>query len=179
MNCLGKSVSDLETGERTGSERQAGVSLAAGVAHTLSPTLSRLRIRSRSSGKRKEPQGGDDNGSEQKGERTGERMVRKTVHPRVHPQTTRRSRMPLIQREKKEVFKTIPIRFEESLAERVIAYAEFLESSKDHVVSEAMRYIIDRDKDFAARMKAEQAGNSKAKPKPGKQPTEATAKAGQ
>ena len=86
--------------------------------------------------------------------------------------------MPLIQKEKKEVFRTIPIKFEESLAERLLAYAEFLESSKDHVVSEAMRYIIDRDKDFAARLKV-QAGSPNASPKPGKQPAEASAKAGQ
>jgi hypothetical protein len=39
--------------------------------------------------------------------------------------------MPLIQREKKEMFRTIPIKLEEGLAERFLAYAEFLESSKD------------------------------------------------
>lgn len=84
--------------------------------------------------------------------------------------------MPLIQKQKKEVFKTIPIKFEESLAERVLAYAEFLESSKDHVVSEAMRYIMDRDKDFTARMKVQEAESTTANLKPGKQPAQAPAK---
>ncbi len=84
--------------------------------------------------------------------------------------------MPLIQKEKKEVFKTIPIKFEESLAERILAYANFLESSKDYVVSEAIRYIIDRDKDFAARNKTR---TTKENSKPGKQPVESSAKAGQ
>jgi hypothetical protein len=62
--------------------------------------------------------------------------------------------MPLIAKEKKEVFKTIPIKFEEGLAERLIAYAEFLESSRDHVVSAAMKYIMDHDRDFVAHMTA-------------------------
>lgn len=62
--------------------------------------------------------------------------------------------MPLIAREKRENFKTVPIRFEESLADRILAYADFLDSSKDHVVSEAMRYIIERDRDFTAHLEA-------------------------
>lgn len=69
--------------------------------------------------------------------------------------------MPLITKEKKEVFKTIPIKFEETLAERFLAYAEFLDSSKDHVVGEAMRYIMDRDKEFAAYL----AANGQSSPK--------------
>jgi hypothetical protein len=78
--------------------------------------------------------------------------------------------MPLIEKEKKEVFKTIPIKFEESLAERVLAYADFLESSKDHVVSEAVRYIIDRDKDFMATLASE---TPTRKPKRNSPPTKA------
>lgn len=60
--------------------------------------------------------------------------------------------MPLIAREKKEVFRTIPIKLEEGLADRLAAYTDFLESSRDHVVSSAMRYIMDHDRDFVAHM---------------------------
>lgn len=62
--------------------------------------------------------------------------------------------MPLIEREKKETFRTIPIKLEEGLAERFLAYAEFLESSKDHIVSAALSYIMGHDKDFTAHLTA-------------------------
>lgn len=62
--------------------------------------------------------------------------------------------MPLIEREKKETFRTIPIKLEEGLAERFLAYAEFLESSKDHVVSAALTYVMGHDKDFTAHLTA-------------------------
>ena len=38
---------------------------------------------------------------------------------------------------------------EAELLSRLSHYADYLESSKDHVISEAVRYIIDRDKDFS------------------------------
>jgi hypothetical protein len=62
--------------------------------------------------------------------------------------------MPLIEREKKETFRTIPIKLEEGLAERFLAYAEFLDSGKDHVVSAALTYIMGHDKDFTAHLTA-------------------------
>lgn len=53
----GKSVSDLKTGERTGSKGRRCNASAAGVAHTLSPTLGfRLRIGSSQLVKRQKPQ---------------------------------------------------------------------------------------------------------------------------
>lgn len=87
--------------------------------------------------------------------------------------------MPLIQKEKKEVFKTIPIRLEESLAEQMLAYAEFLDSSKDHIVSEAMRYIIDRDKEFAAHLLSNGGASQMAKRPRSKRLIKDSAKAGQ
>lgn len=85
--------------------------------------------------------------------------------------------MPLIEREKKETFRTIPIKLEEGLAERFLAYAEFLESSKDHVVSAALTYIIGHDKDFTAHLTAN--GALPGKPgRPRKTGSEANSKAG-
>ena len=85
--------------------------------------------------------------------------------------------MPLIEREKKETFRTIPIKLEEGLAERFLAYAEFLESSKDHVVSAALTYIIGHDKDFTAHLTAN--GALPGKPgRPRKTGSEANGKAG-
>ena len=62
--------------------------------------------------------------------------------------------MPLIARQKKEVFTTIPVKFEEGVAERLTAYADFLDSSRDHVICASLRYIMERDRDFVAHLKA-------------------------
>ena len=58
--------------------------------------------------------------------------------------------MPLIKKQEKKVFKTMAFRIEEELADQISAYAKYLDSSRDHVVNEALRYIIDRDKEFLA-----------------------------
>ena len=59
--------------------------------------------------------------------------------------------MPLIKKQEKKVFKTMAFRIEEEVADQISAYAKYLDSSRDHVVNEALRYIIDRDKEFLAR----------------------------
>jgi len=59
--------------------------------------------------------------------------------------------MPLIKRQEKKVFKTMAFRIEEEVADQIASYAKYLDSSRDHVVNEALRYIIDRDKEFLAR----------------------------
>jgi len=60
--------------------------------------------------------------------------------------------MPLIAKQKREVKRPITIKLEQNLAERLNAYARFLESSRDHVVGSIVRYVMDRDKDFAVWM---------------------------
>ena len=60
--------------------------------------------------------------------------------------------MSLIKKQKNLVLKRLSIRIEEGLFDRLTGYAEYLESSKDHVIAEAIRYIIDRDKDFAEKL---------------------------
>ena len=59
--------------------------------------------------------------------------------------------MPLIKKQDKKVFKTMAFRIEEDVADQMSAYAKYLDSSRDYVVNEALRYIIDRDKEFLAR----------------------------
>lgn len=121
----------------------------------------------------------EDQEGEHGSEHEGERMIVSSVHLPVHPQLMEGAGMPLIQKEKKEVFKTIPIRLEESLAEQMLAYAEFLDSSKDHIVSEAMRYIIDRDKEFAAHLLSNGGASQMAKRPRSKRLIKDSAKAGQ
>ena len=59
--------------------------------------------------------------------------------------------MALISKEKKEVLKPVTIKLEEGLATRLDAYARYLESSRDYVIAEILKYVIDRDKEFHQR----------------------------
>ena len=65
------------------------------------------------------------------------------------PQTEKTHSMPLIKKQKQEVLKRLSVRIESDLLDTLTAYAGYLESSKDYVIAEAIRYIIDRDKEFA------------------------------
>jgi len=58
--------------------------------------------------------------------------------------------MSLIKKEKKLEFTQLNVKLETGVADKLKRYAEFLESTQAHVVSEAIHYIVDRDKDFAA-----------------------------
>lgn len=58
--------------------------------------------------------------------------------------------MSVIEKQKKERFKQVAIRLESSLADQLTEYAEWLESSKSYVITQALRLVIGRDKDFAA-----------------------------
>jgi hypothetical protein len=62
--------------------------------------------------------------------------------------------MPLIQKQKREVRRPITIKLEESLAERLNSYVRFLDSSRDFVIGSIVKYVMDRDKDFAAYLAA-------------------------
>jgi hypothetical protein len=59
--------------------------------------------------------------------------------------------MPLIVAQpvtpKKDV---LSVRLDQSLHDQLKAYAEFIASSKDHVISQAIRHVFRHDKDFAA-----------------------------
>ena len=57
--------------------------------------------------------------------------------------------MSLIKREKTAVIKRLSVRMERDLLDALIRYAAHMASSKDHIVSEAVRYIIARDKEFS------------------------------
>ena len=57
--------------------------------------------------------------------------------------------MPLIKKQKKEVLKPVTIRIEEGLLNRLTEYAAYLDSSREYVIGEAIRYVVDRDKEFS------------------------------
>lgn len=57
--------------------------------------------------------------------------------------------MSLIKKQKQEVLKRLSVRLESDLLDELTAYATYLESTRDYVIAEAVRYIIDRDKEFA------------------------------
>jgi hypothetical protein len=70
--------------------------------------------------------------------------------------------MPLIPKQKREVRRPITIKLEESLAERLNSYARFLDSSRDFVIGSIVKYVMDRDKDFAAYLAAKPDSGSEA-----------------
>jgi hypothetical protein len=62
--------------------------------------------------------------------------------------------MPLIQKQKRHVKRHLSVNLDESLIVRLNSYIQFLESSRDHVVSSILAYVMDRDKEFAAHLAA-------------------------
>ena len=59
--------------------------------------------------------------------------------------------MPLIAAQRATPEKdALSVRLDRALHEQLKAYAEFIASSKDHVISQALRHVFHRDKDFAA-----------------------------
>ncbi len=58
--------------------------------------------------------------------------------------------MPLIQKEVKVERESVPFRLPKELAARVALYAEFVESSRDYVVTQILQYVMSRDREFAA-----------------------------
>jgi hypothetical protein len=71
--------------------------------------------------------------------------------PLCSPLRVKGEPMPLIKKQEKKIVRTMTFRIEEEVAEQMSAYAKYLDSSQDHVVNEALRYIMDRDKEFQAR----------------------------
>ena len=59
--------------------------------------------------------------------------------------------MALIEREKKAELAPLRIKLEKEHHDRLVRYAEFLESSPDHIIAPAVDFVIRRDKEFAAR----------------------------
>ena len=58
--------------------------------------------------------------------------------------------MALIAKELKIERETFPFRLPKELAAKIGLYAQFLESSRDYVVTQVLQYVIDRDREFAA-----------------------------
>ena len=57
--------------------------------------------------------------------------------------------MGLIERERKPELVTVRVKLEASALQGLREYAEYMQSSVDHVIAAAVDYIITRDKEFA------------------------------
>jgi predicted DNA-binding protein len=58
--------------------------------------------------------------------------------------------MPIIKRRPKETLKPTTFRLPQSLTERLMQYAEFVNVPQSEIVAAAIAYAIDGDKEFAA-----------------------------
>ena len=58
--------------------------------------------------------------------------------------------MALIEREKKAELVPLRIKLEKEHHDRLVRYAEFLESSPDYIVAQVLDFVIRKDKEFAA-----------------------------
>ena len=61
-----------------------------------------------------------------------------------------RLRMALIERQKKAEMVPLRIKLEREHHDRLVRYAEFLESSTDHIIAQTLDFVIRRDREFAA-----------------------------
>jgi len=57
--------------------------------------------------------------------------------------------MGLIERERKQELVTVRVKLEASALQGLREYADYMQSSVDHVIAAAVDYIITRDKEFA------------------------------
>ena len=69
--------------------------------------------------------------------------------------------MALIEREKKAELVPLRIKLEKEHHDRLVRYAEFLESSPDYIVAQVLDFVIRKDKEFAAIDTSAAAGQSK------------------
>jgi len=76
--------------------------------------------------------------------------------------------MALIERKKKAELVPLRIKLEKEHHDRLVRYAEFLESSPDYIVAQVLDFVIRKDKEFAAVDVSAAVGQSK--PLRGKRP---------
>lgn len=72
--------------------------------------------------------------------------------------------MGLIKKQVREEKQTISLRLEVGVIDMLTKYAEYLEGSKDYVVTAALKYVCGRDADFQAHLQT-QGALEKNKPK--------------
>ena len=56
--------------------------------------------------------------------------------------------MPLIQAQEKKVREAITVKLDKTTVEQLRLYAEFIDSTQEHVVNEALMLTFRKDKDF-------------------------------
>ena len=76
--------------------------------------------------------------------------------------------MALIERQKKAELVPLRIKLEKEHNDRLVRYAEFMASSTDHVIAQAVDFVIRKDKEFAAAESG--AATDKSKPTGRKRP---------
>jgi hypothetical protein len=61
--------------------------------------------------------------------------------------------MPLIRQQQRNEKQVVNIRLPQDIGTQLALYARFSDSGRDHVISEALRIVFEKDKEFAAWMK--------------------------
>lgn len=56
--------------------------------------------------------------------------------------------MPLIQSQTKRIRETVTVKLDKAITDQLKLYAEFIDSTQEHVVNEALALTFRRDKDF-------------------------------
>ncbi len=61
--------------------------------------------------------------------------------------------MSLIRQQQRNEKQIVNIRLPQDIGNQLVLYSRFIESGRDHVISEALRLVFEKDKEFAAWMK--------------------------
>jgi hypothetical protein len=80
--------------------------------------------------------------------------------------------MGLIEREKRPELVPVRIKLEREHHDRLVRYAEFMQSSPDHIIAQVLDFVIRKDKEFAAAEAGSSVGGEpkaarKKRPQPG------------
>ena len=94
--------------------------------------------------------------TQRKGEPEGERAIPsgKGSSPAPSGSPEYGKNMPLIQREKRPELVPVRIKLESNLLNKLQAYANFMESSVDHVIAASLEVIISKDREFRENLTA-------------------------
>lgn len=70
--------------------------------------------------------------------------------------------MPLIQSQVRKNREAVTVKLEKTIITQLKAYAEFIDSTQEHVVNEALALTFRRDKDFQEWLETRKEGNGAA-----------------
>jgi predicted transcriptional regulator len=72
--------------------------------------------------------------------------------------------MPLIQAQEKKVREAVTVKLDKGTVEQLRLYAEFIDSTQEHVVNEALNLTFRKDKEFQDWVESRQGGARDQKP---------------